>query len=65
MLKNQPAQLDQQLASFRETLEDCHTILTKLGDRCQNVEEVVELIHLATTNQGQLTLLFDLLVPEK
>lgn len=63
-MKTQPA-LDQQIAKFRETIEDCHDVLVSLGDRCQNVQEVAELLQLALTNQGQLTILFDLLVPEK
>lgn len=63
MADNKPSQADIE-EQFREQLDDLVQIGTKLAAVCSSVTELVELMELARTNDGQLRLILSQVLPQ-
>ncbi len=57
-----PADVEQ---GFRESLTDLVAIGEALGEHCESVSDLVQIAHLATTNDGQLKILMSLVATQK
>lgn len=53
------------MQSFRSSLEDVITIAEKLTPLCETVSDLVGMVRLATENDGQLKLLYELVMRNK
>ena len=61
MAAPQPEQTVEQ--SFRASLDDTRVILKRLAPLCKSVNDMVELLDLAITNDSQLSILMDKVGP--
>lgn len=52
-------------ASFRSSLEDVIVVVKKLSPLCKTPEELIGLCELAVSNDAQLTLLFQQVMPTR
>lgn len=60
----EPVLTEQQIEdSFRESLKDMIVVVRKLAPHCKNLEDLLGMAQLATTNQGQLRFLMNEIQP--
>ncbi len=55
-------QKNQNKDQFKASLEDVAEVASKLADHCVTTAELVEVIHLALLNEGQLRIVAELVL---